>query len=63
MNPSCLVLYIFLNSIRIEYFISLSTITIIVSYDSLVIGLLDFGNLVIKSIVILSYSTVGTSIN
>ena len=63
MNLSCLVLYISLNSIKIEYFISLSIITIIESYDSLVIGLPDFGSLVIKSIVILSYGTVGTSVN
>ena len=63
MNPSCSALYVSLNGIKIEYFVSLSTIIMIESYDSLVVGLPDFGSLVMKSIVILSYGTVGTSVN
>ena len=38
------------------YFISLSIITIIVLYISIIIRSLDFSNLVIKSIIILFYN-------
>ena len=47
----------------IMYFISLSTITIIVLYTSAVIRSLDFNNLVMKSIIISSYSVFGTGAN
>ena len=45
------------------YFISLSIITIIILYTSTIIKFLDFSNLVIKSIIILSYSvfSIGTN--
>ena len=45
------------------YFVSLSIITIIALYTSAIIGSLDFSNLVMKSIIILSYSVFGTSVN
>ena len=45
------------------YFVSLSIITIIVLYTSVVVGSLDFGNLVIKSIIISSYGVFGTGAN
>ena len=45
------------------YFVSLSTITMIASYTSAVIRSLDFGNLVMKSIITSSHSVFGTGAN
>ena len=45
------------------YFISLSIITIIALYTSVIIRSLDFSNLVIKSIIISSYSVFSTGAN
>ena len=45
------------------YFISLSMMTMIVLYTSAVVGSLDFGNLVMKSIVTSSYSVFSTGAN
>ena len=45
------------------YFISLSTMTMIASYTSAVVRSLDFGNLVIKSIIISSHGVFGTGAN
>jgi len=45
------------------YLVSLSTITIIESYLSLITGLTNRGNFIIKSIVTSFYSISGTSIN
>ena len=45
------------------YFVSLSMITMMALYTSAVIGSLDFGNLVIKSIVTSSYGVFGTGAN
>ena len=45
------------------YFISLSIITIIVLYTSAIIESLDLSNLVIKFIIISSYSIFGIDVN
>ena len=45
------------------YFISLLIIIIIVLYTSTIIRSLDFSNLVIKSIIILSYSVFSIGVN
>ena len=45
------------------YFVSLSMITIIALYTSAIVGSLDFGNLVMKSIVISSHGVFGTGVN
>ena len=45
------------------YFVSLSIITIMALYTSVIIGSLDFGNLVMKSIVTLSHGVFGTGAN
>ena len=63
MNANYSALYFSLKGSIIVYFISLSIITIIVLYTSTVIRSLDFGNLVIKSIITLSYSVFSTGAN
>ena len=63
MNANYSALYFSLKGSMIVYFISLSTMTIIVLYTSAIIKSLDFSNLVMKSIVTLSYSVFSTSAN
>jgi len=55
MYSSCFALNFFLHAIICKYLISLSTITSIESYLSLVVKFVDFGNLIIKFIVTSSY--------
>ena len=62
MNPSYSAVYFSLNGIRCESFVSLSTITRIVSYSSCVTGSFDIGNLTIKSNVTSFYSESGGSV-
>ena len=45
------------------YFISLSMMTMMVLYTSAVVGSLDFGNLVMKSIITLSYGVFSIGAN
>ena len=45
------------------YFVSLFTMTMMALYTSTIVGSLDFGNLVMKSIVISSYGVFGTGAN
>ena len=61
MNPSYSAVYVSLNGMRWEYFVSRSIITRIVSYSSLVNGSFNFSNLIMKSIVTSFYSKSGGS--
>ena len=63
MNTNYLVLYFSLKGSIIVYFINLSIITIIVLYTSAVVRSLDFSDLVIKSIIISSYSVFDIGVN
>ena len=60
MNPSCSAVYFSLNGIRYKSFVSLSTITRIVSYSSCVTGSFNISNLTIKSIMTSFYSKSGS---
>ena len=62
-NTNCSALYFSLKGSMMVYFISLSIITIMALYTSTVIRSLDFGNLVIKFIMISSYSVFGIGVN
>jgi len=56
MYFSCFVLNFFLHAIIYKYLISLLTITSIELYLSSIVKFVDFGNLIIKFIVISSYN-------
>ena len=59
MNPSYSAVYFLLNRIRYKSFVSLSTITRIISYSSYITGSFNISNLTIKSIVTFFYSKSG----
>ena len=59
MNPSYSAVYFSLNRIRYKSFVSLSTITRIISYSSYITGSFDISNLTIKSIITSFYSKSG----
>ncbi len=55
MYPSCSTVNFFVHAMICEYLVSLSIITSIESYLSLVARFVDLGNLIIKFIVTLSH--------
>jgi len=61
MYLSCSAINFSLHAIICEYLISLSTLTSIESYLSLIARFVDLGNLIIKFIVILSHGDLDDS--
>ena len=62
-NANCSALYFSLKGSIMVYFVSLFIMTMMALYTSAIIGSLDFSNLVMKSIIILSYGVFSTGAN